>query len=118
MKTNIQYKYTSINHYFNDRTEAIPIFIKLTACILFLRKKLGFSINIDPSYYKYMEKIETQVFCNIETEDLQELLDLFIKVMCEYMQNTEILEGEGTPLGTPRGDTPRHPTRGHLSAPH
>jgi len=102
MKHNIQQKYPAINYYFSDRSQPIPVFIKLTTCIMFLKKKLDHDVIVNKFYYSNLEKLETQVFCNIETEDLQDLLDMFVKVMCEYLCNADILENNTEKINTHR----------------
>ena len=92
MKTDIQYKYPSINHYFCDNTECVSMVVKLMASIVCIQKLLGNEVYVHDLCLNQIEKLETQVFCNIETEDLKILLKMFVSLMCDYAGDAEVLE--------------------------
>jgi hypothetical protein len=66
--------------------------VKLMASIVCIQKLLGNEVYVHDLCLNQIEKLETQVFCNIETEDLKILLKMFVSLMCDYAGDAEVLE--------------------------
>lgn len=85
-------KYPEVNAYLSDMST--PIFIKLMATILFIRQKLNYTVNKSEVFYDNAAKLNPQLFHNVEKNDLPLLLELFVRIICDYVSNTDILEDD------------------------
>ena len=85
-------KYPEVNAYLSDTST--PIFIKLMATILFIRQKLDYTVNESEVFYNDAAKLNPQLFHNVEKDDLPMLLELFVRIICDYVSNTDILEDD------------------------
>lgn len=86
-------KYPEVNAYLAN-TESMPVFIKLMATILFIRQKLDYTVNVSDVFYNNASKLDPQLFCNVEKDDLPALLELFVKIICDYVSDTDVLEDD------------------------
>ena len=71
-----------------------PIFVKLMAIILFIRQKLNYTVDKTEVFYNNAAKLNPQLFDNVEKDDLPLLLELFVRIICDYVNNTDILEDD------------------------
>ena len=83
-------KYSEVNAYLSDMSR--PLFIKLMVIILFIRQKLNYTVNKSEVFYYDVAKFDPQLFNNVEKDDLPMLLELFVRIICDYVNNTDILE--------------------------
>ena len=85
-------KYPEINAHLSDMSS--PIFVKLMATILFIRQKLNYTVDKTEVFYNNAAKLNPQLFDNVEKDDLPLLLELFVRIICDYVNNTDILEDD------------------------
>jgi|LauGreDrversion4_2_1035121.scaffolds.fasta_scaffold01614_12 hypothetical protein len=85
-------KYPEVNAHLSDMSS--PIFIKLISTILFIRQKLNYTVNKSEVFYDNVAKLDPQLFNNVEKDDLPMLLELFVRIICDYVNNTDILEDD------------------------
>ena len=85
-------KYPEVNAYLSDMSS--PIFVKLMATILFIRQKLNYTVDKTEVFYNNAAKLNPQLFHNVEKNDLPLLLELFVRIICNYVNNTDILEDD------------------------
>ena len=85
-------KYPEVNAHLSAMSS--PIFIKLMATILFIRQKLNYTVDKTEIFYDNVAKLDPQLFHNVEKNDLPLLLELFVRIICDYVSNTDILEDD------------------------
>jgi len=85
-------KYPEVNTYLSDTST--PIFIKLMATILFIRQKLDYTVDKSEVFYNNASKLDPQLFHNVEKDDLPMLLELFVRIICDYVSDTDVLEDD------------------------
>lgn len=86
-------KYPEVNAYLSDTTT--PIFIKLMTTVVFIRQKLNYTIDKKLEVFcNNAAKLDPQLFHNVEKDDLPMLLELFVRIICDYVSNTDVLEDD------------------------
>jgi len=85
-------KYPEVNAYLSDTST--PIFIKLMAIILFIRQKLDYTVDKSEIFYNDAAKLDPQLLYNVEKDDLPMLLELFVRIICDYVSDTDVLEDD------------------------
>jgi hypothetical protein len=85
-------KYPEVNAHLSDTS--MPIFVKLMATILVIRQKLDYTVDKSEVFYNNAAKLDPQLFDNVEKDDLPLLLELFVRIICDYVNNTDILEDD------------------------
>ena len=93
MSFTILKKYPEVNAYLSDTTT--PIFIKLMTTVLFIRQKLNYRmVDKLEVFQNNAAKLDPQLFHNVEKDDLPMLLKLFVRIICDYVSNTDVLEDD------------------------
>jgi hypothetical protein len=62
-----------------------PIFIKLMSTILFLRQRIGFSVDSTDTFYDCINQNNYSKFENINKVELYPILLYFINIACMYI---------------------------------
>lgn len=66
--------------------EPISAFIKLMSTVLYLRKRIGFLVEPDESFYHCIEYNDYTDFENIESDELYKLLITFVSFAVGYIK--------------------------------
>jgi hypothetical protein len=82
-------KYPLITAFIEDKTGP-PALIKLLTTITLLRKKIGYSIEDDPMFD--VNKINVNLFDNIEKIELLEILKYFVLITCLYVNDKDFVD--------------------------
>lgn len=92
MSFTILKKYPEVNAYLSNTTT--PIFNKLMTTVVFIRQKLNYTVDKSEVFYNNAAELDPQLFHNVEKDDLPMLLKLFVRIICDYVSNTDILEDD------------------------
>lgn len=90
----IQNKYSQINDYLFSEDEENGVFFKYLTTTFYLRKRLGYRVEINEPFYSYTHIVDSTVFQNVVNDDLDKILQYVIFVTCSYIDDKDWIEPE------------------------
>ena len=85
-------KYPAINTYLCTQDDVQPDINKLITTILYLRQKLGYTVNVEEPFYNNIHTVDQNVFADVTDDDMKKVLHYIIQVSCCIINDTDFME--------------------------
>lgn len=87
-------KYPAINTYLCTADGIQPEFSKFLTIILYLRQKIGYTVNEEEPFYNNIHTVDQRVFTDVTDDDIKNVLYYIIQVSCCYINDADFMEDE------------------------
>ena len=87
-------KYPNINTYLCTDDGIQPVINKFITTMLYLRQKLGYTVDAEEPFYDNIHTIDQHIFADVHDDDMKQVLYYIIQVSCCYINDTDFMEEE------------------------
>ena len=91
----VETKYPAINTYLCTADGIQPDLNKFLTTILYLRQKIGYTVNEEEEpFYNNIHIVDQDVFAGVNDDDIKKVLYYIIQVSCCYINDTDFMEDD------------------------